>query len=208
MDNNYIEKNKEYFISLLNNISRENANIEGLVAKLSRSDFFTAPASTKYHMSERGGLCEHSLNVYDNLVMLNEKFELGYTQDNLLIVGLLHDISKMNYYEETIINKKVYSENGKKFDELGKYDWVSEKGYKTRDTKDRFLYGNHEETSEYMVRSYIPLTPEESVAILNHMGGMGFDSSQTDLSSLYNRYSLAAILHAADMLATYIQEKI
>lgn len=208
MDNNYIEQNKDYFISLLREITRQGADIDKLINKLSNSDFFTAPASTKYHMSERGGLCEHCLNVFDNIIMLNETLHLNYDRETLLIVALLHDISKMNYYEETIINKKVYSPNGKKYDELGNFDWVSVKGYKTKESEDRFIYGSHEETAEYIIRKFIPLSLEESIAILSHMGGKGFDSSGVDLTPVYNKYSLAVLLHTADMLATYIQEKI
>ena len=122
----------------------------------------------------------------------------------MIICALLHDFSKMNLYEVTNFNKKVYSENGSKSDNGGRFDWVTEQGYKTVDLADRFVYGNHEETSEYMIRQFIPLKTEESVAILHHHGGMGWDSSQTNISDIYQRYPLALMLHLADMTCAYL----
>ena len=58
-----ITRNKEQFISLLRGVTREGSNIEGLINKLCSSDFFTAPASTKYHGAFKGGLCRHCLDV-------------------------------------------------------------------------------------------------------------------------------------------------
>lgn len=200
---------KADFIDLLREIKRPNANIEGLINKLESSDFFQAPASTKYHNAYVGGLLEHSLNVYYNLYSLVElKGLFSYIDlDSILICGLLHDISKMNFYEPSSRNRKVYHENGSKYDELGRFDWISEFSYKIKEPKDRFIYGNHEETSEFMIKSYIPLTVEESVAILNHHGGKGYDSIPIQhISDKYNRYILSSLLHVADMIATYIDE--
>ena len=156
---NVIETNKETFCTLLRQIRRDGAKIDDLIKKLESSDFFYAPASTKYHNSVKGGLCDHSLNVYYNLRSLvkNKHLESFISEETILICGLLHDISKINVYEESIRNKKVYHELGKKYDNLGNFDWVSEKTYQMKDIKDRFIYGNHEETSEYMIRKYIPL---------------------------------------------------
>lgn len=206
---NVIETNKETFCTFLKQIRRDGARIDDLIKKLENSDFFYAPASTKYHNSVRGGLCDHSLNVYYNLRSLvkNKHLESVISEETILICGLLHDISKINVYEESIRNKKVYHELGKKYDNLGNFDWVSEKTYQMKDIKDRFIYGNHEETSEYMIRKYIPLKLEESVAILTHHGSLSYDSvSIESVSQKYERYPLACLLHVADMISTYIDE--
>lgn len=206
---NVIETNKETFCTLLRQIRRDGAKIDDLIKKLESSDFFYAPASTKYHNSVKGGLCDHSLNVYYNLRSLvkNKHLESFISEETILICGLLHDISKINVYEESIRNKKVYHELGKKYDNLGNFDWVSEKTYQMKDSKDRFIYGNHEETSEYMIRKYIPLKLEESVAILTHHGSLSYDSvSIESVSQKYERYPLACLLHVADMISTYIDE--
>lgn len=203
-----INNMKIEFLDILRTVEREGADIEGLINKLNESDFFVAPASTRFHNSVEGGLVDHSLNVYYNLKSLvkNKHLEDIISNDSIVICGLLHDISKMNYYEKGIKNKKVYSDDGSKFDNLGKFDWVSEETWNIRPEKERFIYGNHEETSEFMIRQYIPLKVSESVAVLNHHAGKGFDSSQINISGLFHRYPLANLLHVADMIATFTDE--
>ena len=205
-------ENKKIFINYVRRISRGGANIEGLINKLENSDFFEAPASTQYHGSYRGGLVEHCLNVYSNLESLvedkgitDENYEGGISKDSILIVGLFHDISKMNYYEPYSKNVKVYKENGSKSDEVGRFDWETVPCFRTREN--RFLYGSHEQTAEFIIRHYIPLTVEESVAILNHMGGMSYDSTKLELAPFYNEYPLLTLLHCADMISTYVDER-
>lgn len=199
---------KDKFIELINSIEREGMNKEGLVAKLESSDFFTAPASTRFHNCVRGGLLEHSFNVYYNLKSLvkRKNLEEFISEDSIKIVGLLHDMAKMNFYKTTYRNEKQYSDYGTRRDEGGRFDWVSVRGYSVIDDKERFLYGNHEQTSEYMVRTFIPLTFTESVAILHHHAGMGNDCAKDNISTIFSRYPLAALLHTADMIATYIDE--
>jgi len=208
-----IEENKNTFLSILEPIvlGRPGANWEGLKTKLLESDFFSAPASTKYHAVYEGGLCDHSLNVYYNLCSLvkNKHLENEITPDSIAIVALLHDFSKINFYTKTARNKKVYYPAGTKHDELGKFDWVSELSYTTLPDEERFIYGNHEETAEFMVRSFIPLTYIESAAILCHHGGMGYDSTQGGMASkVMAKYPLATLLHIADVISVYIDEKL
>ena len=69
------------------------------------------------------------------------------------------------------------------------------------------MYGSHAMTSEYIIRQYIPLTLSESIAVLHHMGGKGFDSAQDNIATVFNQYNLATLLHLADMMATYIDER-
>lgn len=206
-----IEQNKQTFIELINSIERD-FNKEKLINWLENSDFFYAPASTKYHSNFEGGLCSHCLSVYYSLEALcntfasesryitledgsqKEEITCRYDKDSIIIVALLHDLSKANFYEK--YNRNVKNEV------TGKWESVEE--YRTIDVQKRFIFGNHEETSEFMVRSFIPLKVEESVAILHHMGGAGHDSSQTDLSVIYSKYNLAALLHTADLLSTFV----
>ena len=204
-----ILENQKTFLELIESIERPGAELERLKNKLLSSDFFYAPASTKYHCDYPGGLCEHSLNVYYNLVALvNGRDGLDascYDENSLKIVALLHDISKMNIYEQTFKNEKVYSEDGSKRDNGGKFDWVSVSGWRLKDN--RFIYGNHEATSDFIISQFIPMTIDERVAVLHHMGGKSWDSAQDDLTRVYGSYSLAVLLHLADMLATYIDER-
>lgn len=194
-----ILSNKEKFINLLRTIKRPDCLIEELIRKLESSDFFTAPASTQYHCSYEGGLCYHSLNVYEQLKKLiqMEYGDNNISEDSIIIVSLLHDLSKMNFYETTMRNVK---------DEKG--TWIQIPYIKVKEAKERFLYSTHGANSEYMVGRFIPLTLEESIAIINHMGYSEVNVQQSSLSEIYNRYSLAVLLHLADMLATFIDEAI
>ena len=183
----------------------------------------TSPATTKYHGSYEGGLCQHSLNVYDNLVKLVEDFatvpdtvydldESGapikesirveqrplYSSDSIKIVALMHDISKSNFFESYMRNVKN--------DDTGKWDKVQD--YKYKDASDRFILGNQEQNSEYITHTFFPLSVEESSAILNHLGGKGNDSAQNIAPTVFTKYSLALLLHMADLVASYIDEKV
>lgn len=207
-----IQENFNTLLSILEPVVsiRPGADWDALKSKLMTSDFATAPASTKYHANYKGGLVDHSLNVYYNLCSLvkNKHLETEISSDSIAIVALLHDFSKINTYTLSAKNVKVYSETGSKSDEIGRFDWHSELAYTTKPEEERFIFGNHEETSEFMIRNYVPLSYEESAAILSHHGGMGHDSCQGNVASkVMAKYKLATLLHVADLLATYIDEK-
>lgn len=202
-----INEKKSEFLSLVEGINREGMNKEELIKFLESSDFFYAPASTKYHGCYPGGLCEHSLDVYILLTtILKSVHNFNYDEDTIRIVSLFHDFSKVNLYKKDIRNKKVYHEYGSKSDNLGRFDWVSEEAYSI-DKDNRFMFGNHEETSEFLTRQFIPLSPEESVALLHHHGGMGWDSTRMNMSEIYTVYKLAVYLHSADLLASFTTYK-
>lgn len=207
-------ENVERYYDLLRSTGRD--GIEDLISFLKSSDFEKAPASTKYHGAYEGGLVDHSLMVYDilsSLVNIYSVFKNGDISDiaesvdemleSVKIVALLHDISKVNFYEDTYQNKKVYDPSGSKWDENGNYDWHSVKTFKVREDEP-FVIGNHEETSEFIVRQFIPLRVSESAAIMHHHGSLGWDSVPVDvMSKVYNKYTLALLLHEADLLAAY-----
>ena len=225
-----IEKTKAEILSLIKSINRKDANIEGLVRYLTeRSDFFTAPYTTKYLGSYEGGLAEHALATYKALCRLvldfavtvtnaqdvdeegNDVFdeETGepvyitksvtpkYSDDTLKIVALLHDLSKTNFYE-------TYSRNVK--DAAG--NWQQVQSYKVREDDDRFIYGTAEQTSEFMVRTFIPLTLEESMAILYHRGELSVPNAQFNVATVYKKYPLALLLHMADLADTFIRDSV
>ena len=188
-----IEQNKEEFLKIAReNIKRD--GIEDLLKWLSSTDFFDAPASTKFHMAEAGGLCKHSINVYKRLLRLarDEWGEENLNNETIAIVALFHDVCKCCFYKTEMRNVK---ENG---------EWV-QKPYYTID--DALPYG-HGEKSVYMVNGYMRLTREEALAINWHMGGfdsrvMGGDMS---LAKAYYKYPLCTLAHLADVMATYLDE--
>lgn len=197
--------NREEFISLIKELKTiEGARIDELLTFLDESDFYTAPASTKYHNSVKGGLCDHSLNVYRNILAVYERARQTnpglkeYPRETLIVVSLLHDISKTNFYEACIQNEKVYSDQGTKHDNLGKFEWIAKEGFKVADESKRMLGGDHGFNSVALLGRYIPLTYEETVAILNHHCGFDNGFVNKELSSILNRYPLVTILHIAD----------
>lgn len=212
-----IETNKQRFIELVNGIERPGVDKERLIDKLINSDFFEAPASTIYHNAFAGGLCEHSLHVYESLEKICRAlytkydengecmgYECPYSEDSIRIVALFHDFDKMNKYEKTVRNKKVYSSTGSKYDEMGKYDWQSVAGYARKEDKDVFTIGTHGENSVYMTETFIPLSAEEHCAILNHHSV--YDNPKLNVTGIYSKYHLACLLHTADMISTYVLE--
>ena len=193
MDKEQIEQNKSTFLMLArDDIKRD--GIEALLSWLEASDFFTAPASTKFHLSEEGGLCAHSINVYERLVRLCEAEwgEDGFNRESVAIIGLFHDLCKTNIYKVEMRNVK---ENG---------EWV-QKPYFTVD--DNLPYG-HGEKSVYMLSGFMKLTREEAMAINWHMGGFDLrvQAGSYDYSKAYNKYPLALMVHLADMQATFLDE--
>lgn len=204
-----IEENKYKFIELLRRVTREGASIDRFIYKLEHSDFFIAPCSTKYHLAVKGGLCAHCLSVYQALLdLVNLYAPNKFSEESLIIAALCHDMDKMNKYEETFKNVKVYSPEGKKYDEGGRFDWVAQKSYTVKDATERFIYGHHGQNSEYITGSFIPLTIEESAAINNHMGNIFDEYKCLDISDIYNKYPLATFLHIADYTSTFYLENL
>lgn len=177
---------KEKFIELLRSTNRE--GIEKLIDFLDRTDFFTAPASTRFHNSFESGLLAHSMNVYTSLKKLvgNE-----WPEDTIIIVSLLHDICKVNMYKVDYRNKK--DENGM---------WVKEPYY----TTDDLMPLGHGEKSVMIISEFIKLTKEELYAIRWHMGGFEPKENYGYLAKAYEKYPLAVYTHIADIMATYILE--
>lgn len=204
-----IQQNKIRFLTLISEITIPDADTEGLVNFLDNGDFFTAPASTLYHCNYKGGLCEHSLHVYDNLKLLitQYSYEEVYSEDTIKIVALLHDISKTNFYESYVKNEKVYDSRGSKQDNLGRFDWFAKDMYKVKDASERFLGGEHGFNSLTLLQQYIPLTYEESLAVMHHHCGFGETKQLGDLSAILCKYPLITLLHTADFLSTFIIEK-
>ena len=175
-------------------IKREGS--EELLAWLMKSDFFCAPASTKYHCSHAGGLVEHTMNVYDALVDLIGFYKLTekYSDETIAIVALLHDICKVNFYKKE--SKNVKEDDGR---------WVKKDVYVI---DEKFPCG-HGEKSVIIAQSQIKLNREEIYAIRAHMGG--FDTSVKGgdyfIGKIFDKCELALLLHMADLVASNMMEQ-
>ena len=174
---------KEEFIQLLRSTNRE--GIEDLIDFLNRTDFFEAPASTKFHGCFKGGLLEHSMKVYEILKTKTED------SPSVKIIALLHDVCKANFYKVDYRNAK---------NELGVWEKVP---YYTVD--DTIPYG-HGEKSVMMISEFIKLTPEERYAIRWHMGFTEPKELYGTIGIAYKKYPIALLTHEADLEATYFYD--
>lgn len=188
---------KDEFIEIYTtNIKREGADklLEYLLSP--KSDFFTAPASTRFHGSYEGGLLEHSLNVYHCLKdyaardRVKNVYGLNASEETLALTALLHDICKVNFYSVDYRNAK---------NAQGVWEKVP---YYTID--DKLPYG-HGEKSVYIISGYMRLTREEAFAIRYHMGFSGNDDVNS-VGKSFEMFPLAFALSVADMEATYYLE--
>ena len=190
-----VETNKETFIKILRSIKREGSHIEDFIKYLSDYKFFTAPASMKHVGCYDGGLCEHSLNVYYTLKILNESLGCNVDDDSIKILGLLHDVGKLGLYSPILKDEKVYNEDGS-------YTWEKKTSY-IKHPRGFVSLGSTGENSEYLIRCFIPLSYNETCALYHSKGQ--FDASQSiNLPMLMNECKELNLLISAESLATYL----
>ena len=193
---------KEKFLEIYReNISRPGA--DKLLAWLETTDFFTAPASTRFHLSRPGGLVEHSIHVYErlsNLVADEEGYpgstfgeDFTISDETIAICGLLHDICKANFYTVEMRNRK---------NEQGQWE-----KYPFYVVDDQLPYG-HGEKPFYIISGFMKLTREEAMAIRWHMGfsDTDFKGGGFSVGNAFGKFPLAVLMHIADLQATYLDE--
>lgn len=190
---------KEKFIEVVDKrIKRD--GIGDLMNWLNQTDFFVAPASTRFHGAFEGGLALHSLNVYSWLNKMSEFFGIGCDDgfnsmedidESIAIVSLFHDICKVNCYKIDMRWRKDANNQ-----------WEQ---YATWKFNEDFAFGGHGSKSVYLVQNFIKLTPVEASAINCHMGAYDL-SNYNNPSSVYERNMLAWMLHVADEADTYLKE--
>ncbi len=190
--------NREKFLDIYTRyITREGA--DDLLAYLTgaNSDFFTAPASTRYHSAYEGGLLDHSVNVYECLKdylarnKVRDEFGLAYTDESIAIVSLLHDLCKVNVYKVSTRNVKDPVTG----------QWRPQPYY---EFDDKLPYG-HGEKSVYVISGFMKLSREEAFAIRYHMGFSNEDDAR-NVGAAFEMFPLALALSIADTEATYFIE--
>ena len=185
----YKQKFIEYYQA---NIHREGA--DRLLEWLQTTDFFTAPASTRYHCACPSGLVQHSVNVYE--VMMEKHFDPETdSAESFALCALLHDVCKAQFYK--ISTRNVKNEKTGQWEKVPYYT-----------IEDAFPYG-HGEKSVFLIERFVRLKPAEATAIRWHMGG--FDDAARggnfSISVAYDKDPIAVKLHLADLEATYLREK-
>lgn len=192
-----IEEAQEQFVDIYNKYIKRDGS-ENLLDWLITTDFFTAPASSKFHSAYEGGLCQHSINVFNRYVKLltmeyGDNFCEKISMESVAIISLLHDVCKVNFYKTDYRNVKVDGQ------------WVQQPFYTIDDT---LPYG-HGEKSVYIISGFMRLSREEAMAINWHSGG--FDDrvrgGSYTMSDAYYKFPNAMLFHVADLMATYLDEK-
>lgn len=177
---------KQEFISLFSAAARHRAGHDDFLEWLIDTDFFIAPASSKYHGAKSGMLARHSLNVCKRLMAAEQEYKRrgGNVPESLAIAGLLHDVCKVNVYERD--------------DATGDFKYKGDS-----------VPVGHGERSVILIQQHgMCLTIEEIVAIRWHMGAFddAFRGGSRDMQTAFKKYPLAVLLHLADMAATYLDE--
>lgn len=168
------------FEKLMGKVERD--GMSDLMEYIRESDFYIAPASTKYHGAYTGGLLYHSLNVmralfykYENEKIWKERLK-DTPEESIVLTALLHDVCKIDYYEFTPC----------------KNEWrVNES-----------LPLGHGEKSVIIIQDYIKLTEEEKLAIRWHMGAYVGQQDWKNYGAAIDLYPLVLALHEADMEAS------
>ena len=181
---------KQEFLKIVDrDIKRE--GIWELTEWLVNTDFFLAPASTRYHGCYEGGLVVHSLNVFAQLKKLCKWYDCDATDESIAIVALFHDVCKVGCYKTEMRWRKDANNQ-----------WEQ---YPTWKFEEDFAYGGHGSKSVYLVQSFMRLTPEEASAINCHMGQWDA-TTYSNPTAVYERNKLAWLLHVADEAADFLME--
>ena len=194
------------FLAVYNSSVNRRDGAVAMLKWLEGSGFFTAPASSKYHLAQPGGLVIHSLNVWRRLREIavrdmTDRNAPGVRQlseaeeETVAILGLLHDVCKVGvYHQET--KRRKNPDTGK---------WEDCLGYTFRDP---FPLG-HGEKSLYLITRHMALTEEEALAIRWHMGAYD-DAVKGGSRSMVEAMNLSPWvwrLQEADMCAAWIDER-
>ena len=167
--------------------------IRDLMEWLESTDFFTAPASTRFHGNFEGGLAHHSLNVHRQLGNLVNWYGYSkeYSMETLAIVALFHDVCKVGCYKTEMRWRK---------DDRNQWEQ-----YATYRFQEDFAFGGHGSKSVFLVQNFIKLTPDEAVAINCHMGQWDA-TTYSNPTAAYEKCPLAWLLHVADEAADFIDK--
>ena len=186
----HIDTPKDKFIEAYNTAITRQGSKE-LLDWMMKTDFFSAPASSKFHSAYEGGLCDHSLNVYNVMI---DRYNSSKPDESFAIVALLHDLCKAEFYK--LGTRNVKNETTGAWEKVPFYS-----------IEDKFPFG-HGEKSVFLIERFMSLKVEEAIAIRWHMGG--FDDAARGgsfaINGAFEKYPLAVKLHIADIEATYLME--
>ena len=195
--------NKEEFIELLRSTNRD--GVEDCIVDLQELGFFEAPASTKFHLNEEGGLVQHSLNlchvalkVRESMIQLDDSLRELLPKDSVIISILLHDVCKADIYKKAIKRQKnAYGM------------WTDVSGYDV--DYSNFPVGHGEKSVIVLLRSGLDLTDDEIIAIRWHMQAwdLAFQSAEAkvNLNTAKQICPLLTLIQVAYGLASNLLER-
>ena len=157
---------------------------------LKKTDFYQAPASTRYHEAYKHGLVQHSLKVYNRLIdlMKTDAFK-DVSLASAVITALMHDWCKVDTYEPYMKNVKD--------DTTGQ--WHQEKAYRKNQ---KSIPLGHGVSSMFLASKFLALTPDEALAIRWHMGHWRVCDDEIDeLQKANETCPLVHLIQFADQLA-------
>jgi len=194
LPDNKEKENKKRYISELKNSKRK--GVDELLAWLDKTDFYQAPASTKFHLDVYGGLCQHSLNVLDITRKFNKVLELDIEDEPIIVVSLLHDLCKINYYIVKQVWDKEYKDQTNKWRQTDEWS-VEEK-----------MPLGHGEKSAILAYHYLDMNADEIAAIRWHLGafegGIQFAyPTGIPFKKATDKYPLLKLLMLADIAAVF-----
>lgn len=208
------QENIERFESLMAKVTRPGKD-ELMDYIRNKTDFYDAPASTRFHLSCAGGLLQHSLNVYDCLeakryspVWKNALADIP--EESLIIISLLHDLCKANVYKKGTKNQKTYDKDKVqaaekwqvKHDNNGDFIWETVETYEFSDT----LPLGHGEKSVFLINCFMKLATFEIFAIRWHMGFSEEKSQYGAIGDSMENYPVVLALYEADLEASKLLE--
>lgn len=210
------EENIKRFEELMGSVERD--GVKELMDYIkNKTDFYIAPASTQFHLACDGGLLQHSLNVYDCLIAKKEspvwkRIIEAIPEESLIIMALLHDLCKVNFYVKGTKNQKTYdpekvaaAENWQvKHDDKGNFIWETVLRYEIDDT----MPLGHGEKSVMLINCFMKLKTPEIFAIRWHMGFSEEKSQYKAVGDAMEKYPIVLALHEADLEASKLLEDV
>jgi len=203
MDTFELEMQRDRFLKIFDEQIGDREGKESLREWLlsDECDFFEAPASTKYHGNYQGGLCEHSLDVYDMAIgleglyrenirkqylVLNRPYDRDQFMESLAIAALFHDLCKANFYKAKV--------NGKNMNYT---------------VDEQLPFGGHGSKSVYLLSKYLKdIRDDEAIAINCHMGFSRAEDNSISIGESFRFSPLAWIIHVADEAATFMLDRV
>lgn len=159
-----------------------------------KTEYLTAPASTRFHLCRQQGLLEHSVNVAENMLKVRTALAPEIDEESCIITALIHDLGKAG-----MPGSPMYIAN-EPTPRQKQYGYGPSIPYRTND---KLVYLSVPLRSLYLAMPYIKLSESEVQAVMYHDGQYVDDNS----SVATKETPLLLLLQYADTWSTFVTEK-